>query len=157
MAMQKLSYLVFLIMVGLWTDRPRLTLAQENRLTEVYFSLGKTSFSQHETIQARLVNSSGSTVYVVTPSLCAFQPIQKLTDKGWAFISFPSRGVRCAATLGYWPIFAGNSQHFEYLPDDIREMTGHSGRGTYRFAWAVASKDYGDSMPVISNEFRITD
>ena len=137
------------------TAGDRAAVAQEIEISGVRFEMEKTIYRPNESINALFVNGSKNTVFIVMPNSCGLNPIQKLADKGWTYISFPKPGFACLQMIFYRPVGAGATQQLTYSPDDIREMTRNNTRGTYRFLWPVASKAQGDSKPVISPEFQI--
>jgi hypothetical protein len=153
--MQSLRYFVYLSLLLLPAASIRTAVAQETISPGVRFEVEKNSFRQSETIKASFINGSAVTIYVVTPNLCGQHPIQKLTDKGWSYISFPDRGFLCASMVGYWPVPASTIRQLSYSPHNIREMTNNNPLGIYRFVWAVAPKDHGNSEAVVSQEFQI--
>jgi hypothetical protein len=155
--MHKLQYLACLILITLSIVGYKAAAAQEVDLSGVRFEVEKTVFRPNESINAFFVNGAKNTVYIVMPNSCGLNPIQKLTEKGWTYISFPKPGITCAQMIVYRPVPAGMTHQLTYSPEDIREMTGNTARGTYRLMWPVSSKNQGDSKPVVSDQFQITD
>ncbi|WP_457654639.1 hypothetical protein [Rhodocaloribacter sp.] len=152
--MRSLLAIPFLIFPSIIISGCSLTSAQNPDSSEVRFEVEKTTFHKAETVEARFVNSSAETIYIVSFGSCA-SILQKMDETGWSSLYFPD--LSCPTVISYWPFEAGEVEHFSFTPEHIRTLVAEP-EGTYRLMWQVApSENSAEAEAVVSPVFQIVE